>query len=120
MKGNTIGQTLFGWIREHVVQMVVLMTFFSVLTFLSISVPYVNILLTSKMIAFSVLLVWYFLFSPGVSLLVFLSFGALAITSVLTIFRFQDIAESFGEFLFVLLIFILIQYLVDLVDQEKQ
>ncbi len=119
MKGNAIGQKLFVWLREHIVQTVVLMTLFSVLTFLSISVPYVNILLTSKMIAFFVLLAWYILFPPGIALLVFLSFGALGVAWVLTVFRFREIAESFGELIFILLIFILIRYLKDMVGQKK-
>lgn len=115
----SVQEKLFAWVRSHIVQIVVLMTFFPVLTFLSISVPYINILLTSKMIAFLVLLVWYLLFPPSVTLLVLLSFGALGITSVLTIFRFKEIAESFGEFIFILLIFILIRYLKDMTGREK-
>ena len=120
MKSNAVGQKIFVWVREHIVQIVVLMTLFSVLTFLSISVPYVNILLTSKMIAFFVLLAWYMLFPPSIALVVFLSLGALGAAWILTIFRFKEIAESSGEFVFILLIFILIRYLKDMTGREKQ
>lgn len=119
MKGNAVGQKIFVWAGEHTVQIVALMTLFSVLTFLSISVPYVNILLTSKMIAFSVLLAWYVLFPPNIALLVFLSLGALGAAWILTMFRFREIAESSGEFVFILLIFILIRYLKNMTEEKS-
>lgn len=113
-------QNVLIYIQQHTAKMIVLSMLFSVLTFASIAIPYVNILLSPKIILTLLLVSWYILFRPSVTLLLNLSilivFGSLGIV----LLRFREIAEWFGEFLYLLLICILIRFLYETIIQNKQ
>ncbi|MBI5449431.1 hypothetical protein HY948_03900 [Candidatus Gottesmanbacteria bacterium] len=106
-----ISQRLLLRIGQNAPRILVMSLLFSVLTFASIAVPYINIFLSPKIILAVVFVCWYMLFCPPARLLENLSIGVVLCAMTVTVFRFWEIAEWFGEFLFMLLFLIALRYL---------
>lgn len=112
-------QGVLTWIKQNVAKMVMLSLLFSVLIFASLAIPYVNLLLSPKVIFGIILVSWYILFNPSIRLLLHFSVIVVAGAAMIALLRFREVAEGFGELLYILLIFLFIRFFYELMIQLR-
>lgn len=108
-------ELLGDWYKKNLGR-IVLILIFVVLFTLSLSyIPYLNIFISPTLGFGLSIIVWYVLFHPNTKILISLSFGVLLITMAFSLLRIPFLAESIADVLYLFLIFILINYIGDLV-----
>lgn len=93
---------------KKIVFLLLILVFF---TLTVVYIPFLNVFATPIM-GFGIFIVmWYILFPPSIKFLVYASLGLIVLAYIATIFEIGILQDAIGQLLFVLAIFIFINYL---------
>ena len=99
------------WYEENLKKIVFLLLVLVFSTLTVVYIPFLNVFITPS-VGFGILIiVWYILFSPNTKLLVYFSLVLIGIAYIATIFDIDALWNGISQFLFIVIIFILINYL---------
>lgn len=108
------------WYNHRLGRIVLLCLIVVFFTTTVIYIPYFNILFGSSTGFLISFIVWYFLFSPSMKTLIFMCMFALVIAFVCTALKLNFLVEISGNILFVLMVFMLINYGRNLDENKKE
>lgn len=108
------------WYEQSLKKIVFLLLVLVFFTLTVVYIPFLNVFITPS-VGFGILIiVWYILFSPNTKMLVYISLILIGIACVATIFGIDALWNGISQFLFIIIIFILINYLKnEKVDDER-
>ena len=107
------------WYKNNLEKIVLVFIILVIFTLTVAYIPYLNVLFPPSFGFLIVFLTWYLLFSPTISILAFLGIVVLGIALVSTFLELVFLAETMGEFLYILLVLIAINFFKDFLRERN-
>lgn len=109
-------EDLKNWYSRSLGKLVFLFLILVFFTLTTVYIPFLNVV-TTPSVGFGLFIIgWYMLFSPTTKVIVGISLVTLLIEFLFTFFSVEFLVEAIAEFLFLLLIFIFVNY----IKEEKK
>lgn len=98
---------------------ILIFTIVILFTLVVVYIPYFNLILSSNVAFFVVSLFWYFLFAPSTKILAIISLIVLFGALVGALMKVNIVPELMGQVVYLLLIFILLNFAKEVLKEEK-
>ena len=98
---------------------ILIFTIIILFTLVVVYIPYLNIILSPNIAFFVISLFWYFLFTPATRTLTVISLVTLFFALIGTLIKVNIVSELAGQVIYLLLIFILFNYIKKIIQEEK-
>ncbi len=99
------------WYNKNLGKLVFLLITIVFITLTLVYTPFLNVVITPEVRYGICVVVWYILFSPKTKTIILVSLISLGVGIVYTIFGLSSFIDSIGVFIFILIIFIFINYI---------
>lgn len=107
------------WYKDNLGKIVLVFIILVIFTLTTAYIPYLNVLFSPLVGFLIVFLTWYFLFYPPVFVLVYLGIAASGIALIATLLELSFLSEALGEFIYILLILIVINFIKEFASSSK-
>lgn len=108
------------WYRRSINKLVLLLLVIVIVSVTSTYIPYLNFIITPGIRILIILLCIYMLFPLSTGTLVAISIGAIAFAFVFTFIELDFVAQMLGDLLYLLLVFIFVNYIKDFMKNKKE
>ena len=108
------------WYFRNISKLVLLFMVIVIVSVTSIYIPYLNFLITPGVRVLIIFLSIYILFPLSTRTLTIIAMEAIALSFISTFIELNFIAEILGEFLYLLLVFVFINYIKTFVKNKKE
>lgn len=107
------------WYKENLEKIALVFIILVAFTLTIVYIPYLNVFFSPTVGFLITFLIWYLLFMPTVSLLVRMGVVSLGVGLIATLLELNFLAETIGEFLYVLLVLVVINFVKDFLSSSE-
>ena len=111
---------LKNWYLKNISKLVLLFMVIVIASVTSIYIPYLNFIITPGARILIIFLCIYILFPLSTRVLAIVAMGAIALALFFTLIELSFIAELLGNFLYLLLVFVFVNYMKTFIKNKKE